>query len=405
MLWNSTTEERAVARFAARYKRFIGKGNSLAFSLEFTSGRIERFGSGPPSYSLKATSQAGDEALATADLLVIGEAFMAGSIDIRGDVMAAMHSRAMLSDFHPLVWLGRYAPSLMRGWSEHDAASIGAHYDRDPDFFSTFLDKEYTCYTHGVFLSDDESLDTAIERKLQVALDAIAVPPGGHVLDVGGGWGAFVKFAGSKGIRVTSLTLSAESEAYMSNLIRTQRIPADVAREHFLSYSPGARYDAIVNMGATEHLPNYKASMTKYAELIRPGGKIYVDALAMRSRFRASSFMVKHIYPGDSSPLVLHRYLAAVSQSPFFLESVTDDRWNYYLTCKAWVSRLEAAEDEIRERWGLDLYRRFHAYLVGSAASFADGLIQAYRIVLRAPEMLTERPNDVAINRASVPSA
>ena len=39
----------------------------------------------------------------------------------------------------------------------------------------------------------------------------------------------------------------------------------------------------------------------------------------------------------------------------------------------------------IEERWGTALYRTFQLYLWGSAEGFQRDMIQAYRLVLRAP--------------------
>jgi len=221
---------------------------------------------------------------------------------------------------------------------------------------------------------------------MDIALDAIGVKPGDRVLEVGGGWGAFVEYAGKRGIEVTTLTLSRESERYLGDLIARENLPATVVRQHFLGYSSSQRYDAIVNMGVTEHLPDYKSSLRKYGELLNPGGSVYLDALAMRAKHDVSTFMSRYIYPGKSTPLLLHDYLRQVARSPFELIRVDDDRHNYHLTCKAWAQRLDAAREDVVRRWGEPVYRRFRLFLWGSAAGFDSGLVQAYRWVLRLPE-------------------
>jgi cyclopropane-fatty-acyl-phospholipid synthase len=220
---------------------------------------------------------------------------------------------------------------------------------------------------------------------MALAIEAIGVKPGERVLEVGGGWGAFAELAARKGIEVTTLTLAEESERYLTDLFDSQGLSAKVVRRHVLHYTSPHRYDAIVNMGVTEHLPDYRATLAKYAELIRPGGRIYLDALAMRRKHRLSTFMSRYIYPGESSPLVLHEYLKEVARSDFEVISVADDRHNYFLTCREWGKRLDAARYEIVRRWGDPLYRRFRLFLWGSAAGFETGLVQAYRWVLRMP--------------------
>ena len=158
-----------------------------------------------------------------------------------------------------------------------------------------------------------------------------------------------------------------------------------VVKQHFLRYENAHRFDAIVNMGVTEHLPDYRSSVRQYARLVRPGGRVYLDALAMRRKQRTSTFFKSYIYPGNSAPLLLHSYLKHVARSPFELLSVVDDRHNYFLTCREWARRLDAAREVIADKFGERIYRRFRLFLWGSAAGFDTGLVQAYRWVLQLP--------------------
>jgi cyclopropane-fatty-acyl-phospholipid synthase len=378
-------DERAVGRLKRRHAEFFRDRDTVSFAVRFSDGERQVIGDTEPAFSVTGKDHRGDKALASLDLLQMGDAFINGSLDIDGDILTAMEVRRFFGDFHPLVWLGRFLPTVVRGRVGHDSESIAAHYDRDPAFFRTFLDHRYLCYTQGTYESDDDDLESAIERKLEYAYHAVGIKPGSRVLDVGGGWGAFLRYAGERDARVTSLTLSAESAKFMTDLADRAGIQATVACRHFLQYESPEKFDAIVNMGATEHLPDYGATIKKYASLLKPGGKVYIDALAMRRKHRASSFISRHIYPGRSSPLLLHEYLERLNASPFLVTEVGDERWNYHLTCKAWAQRLEAARTEISERWGERLYRSFWVWLWGSAASFGSGQVQAYRLVFDLP--------------------
>jgi cyclopropane-fatty-acyl-phospholipid synthase len=366
-------------RLERRYRTFFASYPvRIPFEVRELDGSVIRLGAGEPAFTIVVADSRGARALASLDQFAIGVAYLDGWIDIQGDLMAALSIRSMFRDVHPIVWLRRYAMG--------DRAAISSHYDNDSDFFLTFLDRRHRCYTQGIFLSDDQSLEDAMSSKLNAALDAIGVRPGDHVLEVGGGWGAFMQFAARKGVQVTTLTLARESERYLNELIERERLPARVVREHALTFTSAHRFDAIVNMGVTEHLPDYRTSLQQYAALLRPGGRVYLDALAMRHGGRAgSTFMRRFIYPGKSMPLVLHDYLRHVAESPFELISVSDDRHNYYLTCAEWARRLDAAKDEVVRHWGEALYRRFRLFLWGSAASFDLGLVQAYRWVLYLP--------------------
>jgi len=373
-----------IAALQRRYQAFFADRTPISFAVTLPAGGTHVLGPDEPAFTITVKDRRGASALAKLDQFAVAVSYLRGWLDLDGDLVKALRMREFLRDFHPIAWLSEFLPALIRG-KEHDRRAISHHYDEDSEFFLTFLDRRHRCYTEGVFARDDEPLEDAMTRKMDLALEAIDVRPGDHVLEVGGGWGAFMEHAARRGIHVTALTLSAESERFLNDLIAKEDLPATVVREHFLGYASTERYDAIVNMGVTEHLPNYRASLAQYHRLLKPGGNVYLDALAMRTKRRVSTFMKRYVYPGASAPLLLHDYLRHVAHSPFELRSVVDDRHNYYLTCREWASRLDGAREEIVRRWGEPIYRRFRLFLWGSAAGFDTGLVQAYRWVLHKP--------------------
>lgn len=376
-----------IAALQRRYARFFSTTRpAVPFAVASATGQAHAFGTGEPAFTIRITDARGARALADLDQFGVAVAYLEGWLDVDGDLSAALRMRNFFDDFHPIAWVGRWAPALLRGRREHDRRSIAAHYDEESAFFLTFLDNRHRCYTEGVFAYDDEPLEDAMTRKMDLALEALDVKPGDHVLEVGGGWGAFAEHAARRDIKVTTTTLSRESERFLTGFFQRAGLPVTVVREHIHAYRPPRRYDAIVNMGVTEHLPDYRTTLGTYARLLNPGGRVYLDALAMRAKHNVSTFMSRYVYPGQSSPLLLHDYLKQVARSPFELLSVADDRHNYFLTCREWAKRLDAARDEIAARWGDHLYRRFRLFLWGSAAGFDTGLVQAYRWVLRLPE-------------------
>jgi len=293
--------------------------------------------------------------------------------------------REFFQDTHPLVTAWHMLWPKLHGQERTDADNISRHYDIDPDFFLAFLDKRHRCYSHGVFECDDEPLEDGITHKLDFALESVEARPGDRVLDVGGGWGAFTEYAGKKDIQVTSLTISRVSENFLSDIIEREKIPCTVRYQHLHDHKPDKPYDAIVILGVTEHLPDYDRTLALYRSMLKPGGKVYLDASAMRKKYDISSFLRRHIYPGNGSPMCLHDYLRAVAASPFRLETVHDDGHNYALTAKHWAERFDAARADIERRWGAAQYRKFRLYLWGCYDGFKRDYIQAYRVVLDLP--------------------
>ena len=194
---------------------------------------------------------------------------------------------------------------------------------------------------------------------------------------------------GRRGVHVTSLTISEPSERYVDALIRAHDLPCRVLREHFLEYAPTERFDAIVNLGVTEHLPDYAASLAQYRRLLKPGGKLYLDACSTPVKFPFSSFVYRYIFPGNATPLCLHDYLAEVAKTPFEVLAVYNDRHSYELTCRRWAENLERVRETIVSRWGQALFRRFQLYLWGCVDVFHRAEMGAYRVVLQLPATAT----------------
>jgi cyclopropane-fatty-acyl-phospholipid synthase len=380
---------RVAAKYQSRYETFFDNAPEVPFAIRDQNGAEHRFGSREPSFTFAARDDRALSALSTQDALVIAEAYLSGSLDVEGDLEAALRIRDFFGDNHPLVIAWHLLRPRFRKQVKSDAENIAAHYDMDPDFFLSFLDRRHRCYSHALFNRDDEPLEDGMTNKLDFAIDAINARPGDRILDVGGGWGAFTEYAGKKDLRVTSLTISRVSERFLNDIIERERIPCSVRYEHLHEHEPDERYDAIVVLGVTEHLPDYAGSLAKYQKLVKPGGKIYLDACAMRRKHDLSSFFRRRIYPGNFSPMCLPDYLKAVAATPFQVDEVSNDRTHYMLTAKHWAERFDAARAEIERRWGAAQYRKFRLYLWGSYEGFKRDYLQAYRLVLTLPSAVT----------------
>ncbi|MBL8975060.1 MAG: class I SAM-dependent methyltransferase [Myxococcales bacterium] len=378
------TSDLALRRLQTAYRERADPARPLpAFGLTLVDGKRWAFGAGAPAFEIVVRDARGQAAIASLDEMRCCEAYMAGSIDIDGDLLALTGLRAILGDARPLQLLwARHLRARILGQVRSDVQGIADHYDEDPDFYLLFLDPT-RCYSHALFSRDDEPLEQAMRRKLDFALDAVDARPGMRLLDIGAGWGAMTETAGKRGIDTTSLTISRRSEAYVRDLITAQGLPARVIREHLLEYRPDRPYDAIVNLGVSEHLPDYAATLACYERLLVPGGKIYLDACSSRVKHPFRSFMYRYIFPGNGTPVCVHEYLAEVARTRFEVEALHNDRHNYALTARRWAENLDRHADEITRRWGLAWYRRFRLWLWGCVDVFSRDHYGAYRLVLR----------------------
>ncbi|MGA3078585.1 MAG: class I SAM-dependent methyltransferase [Bryobacteraceae bacterium] len=357
-----------------------------AFEFQLPGRLVRRVGDGQVQFRLTLHNEKAVAALKSLDEMRIGEAYLFGDLSIEGDLVAALDLRSSLTDKHLLVYLwSNYGQKLFRGQIRSDTQWISEHYDADADFYLTFLDRKSRCYSHAYFASDEESLETATQRKLDTAIESCGIKAGWRVLDIGAGWGTFTEHAGRRGVQVTSLTISKESEEFVNGLIARESLPCRVLREHFLEHTADEPYDAIVNLGVTEHLPNYAATLRQYQRLLKPGGRVFLDACATAKKHPFSTFTTKYIWPGNSTPLVLAEYLEEVAKTPFEIVSLENDRRSYLLTTRHWAMNLDGGRDEIVRRFGEVQYRRFRLYFWGCVHEFTTREVTAYRMLLELP--------------------
>jgi cyclopropane-fatty-acyl-phospholipid synthase len=372
--------ERLLSRAGAR------TGSGLAFDLRVLDRAPVLVGEGLPTFAIEVRTPRAVRAVLRLSESAIGEAYLDGDIEIEGDLVEALRLRGSFFDGGPLSYLwSTYASPLLRGQVRQDEAAVAEHYDEDPEFYLTFLDRRFRCYSHGYFERDDESLEDATARKLATALEAVRAKPGDRVLDVGAGWGAFTQFAGERGVEVTSLTISTRSEQYVKALINRHGLVCQVVRQHFLAYESDRPFDAIVNLGVTEHLPDYDETAARYVRLLKPGGRVFLDACSSLVKHPFSSFVRKHVWGGNGTPMVLSEYVRALERAGLSIKSIHDDRWSYHLTTRRWAENLEAARDAVVARFGERQYRRFRLYLWGCAHGFATRNLGAYHLLLERP--------------------
>lgn len=238
-------------------KQVTGGRVKIPLEIRLWGGQTYRFGKDEPPVEVLVKDHKGLDALRRLDELGICEAYMAGSLDVAGDMLGFVSLRRALRDRHPLLYLWQGSAPWFKGRVPADREAIAAHYDVASDFYLMFLDLT-RCYSQAVFERDDEALDTAQPRKLDFAIASCQLKPGDRVLDVGGGWGSFTEHAGRRGIHVTSLTISDESERFLTELIPRSHLPCRVLNQDFLAYASPEPYDAFATITSSRARPGPK---------------------------------------------------------------------------------------------------------------------------------------------------
>jgi cyclopropane-fatty-acyl-phospholipid synthase len=368
----------AVAKLAASF-------GATGVSIEIAPPSDETLRIGNPPYAVRVVvhTESAWRSLLRMDENAVVEAYLRGDLDIEGSFRDALRFRSALKTRQGIPLLMRFLKPLLQNRSAANRQAIAAHYELDPAFYLAFLDSVWPAYSQGIHHDDDEPLSAAIERKFQFAAESCRIGPDSHVIEIGPGWGAFLRYVQPIGAKVTALTNSERMKAYLDSCFPKPQI--QIQHGDFLEFRPAQRFSALTMMGVLEHLPWYDKVCRQISNLLQPGGYAYLDASAARVKYAMTEFIYRHVFPLDHSFLHLDGFLQAARREGLEVVALHDDSENYLRTILCWAKNLDRNRDTLSVRFGQYHFRRFRMYLWGSVHAFETGDLQCHRLVLRTP--------------------
>ncbi|HME03537.1 MAG TPA: class I SAM-dependent methyltransferase [Solirubrobacteraceae bacterium] len=357
----------------------------LSLAIRGPDGNVEQLGRGEPQVEVAAVNADGLAALRSRSELRIAEAYLNEDIDISGDLVAAMRLRVVLSDVRPLLRARTFLQPLVLGRRRLNPRWIAKHYDSE-NMQLYGIDELYNVYTPGLYERDDDTLEEGAVRKLEHAFDRLGLRAGATLLDVGCGWGGFLRYCAERGVEATGISLSRHQLAYARSRLDGDGLDAHTLYQDFFTYEPHRQFDAISLMGSIEDLANYRSVMLRLGRWLRPGGRIYMDFAAKDRPWGISTFISQHVWPGAFRLVYLPSFTRALARSHFDVVALENDRRNYHLWplkgLERWTDRraeIVAATDE--RTWRLmSLLMAGAAHLMGEHSI----LFTAYRVTLES---------------------
>ena len=341
----------------------------------------------------------------------LGEAFIYGDFDVKGDLEAAFDlAEGML---HPsLSWsekmrcagflLGLPAPpragnarrTHLHGTlhsRRRDARAISYHYDVSNDFYRLWLDPEMV-YSCAYFADAAESLESAQRRKLDYICRKLRLRPGERLLDIGCGWGSLLLHAvRNYGVDAVGITLSrAQAE------LARERIAAEGLAERchveimdYRELDEPECFDKLVSVGMFEHVGEGRLGgyFERAFRLLRPGGVFLNHGIASTHTAQlppGESFIDRYVFP-DGELLPIATTLGTAEASGFEVRDLESLREHYALTLRHWVRRLEQAYAQACRVTDEVTCRIWRLYMAGSAQGFRVGRLNLYQALLYKP--------------------
>lgn len=331
-----------------------------------------------------------------------GEAYGDGAWqcdDLVGLIRLLVRNRDLLDRMESgLARLGSLAMRLLHARRRNTRAgsrrNIAAHYDLGNAFFGLFLSHDMM-YSSAMWQGEDDTLEQASTRKLDVICRKLDLQPGQHVVEIGTGWGGFALHAARHyGCRVTTTTISREQHALATERIRRAGLQyrVDVLLQDYRDLH--GQFDKLVSIEMIEaigasYMPAYFA---KVGNLLKPQGMALIQAITIEDHryeqaLKSVDFIKRHIFPGSFMPSIQAMLNAKTRASDLSLVHLEDFGLSYARTLQAWRRRFMSRLDAVRGQ-GFDerFIRLWEFYLAYCEGGFRERAIGVSHLLLARPE-------------------
>jgi cyclopropane-fatty-acyl-phospholipid synthase len=252
------------------------------------------------------------------------------------------------------------------------------HYDIGNDLYECMLDKRMT-YSCG-YWKDAKDLDDAQEAKLDIICRKLDLQPGQRVLDIGCGWGSFVKYAAEKyGIKAVGITVSKEQAAFAAK--SCAGLPVEIVLMDYRALND--KFDHIVSIGMFEHVghKNYRTYMEIVRNCLRNEGLFLLQTIGEnRSKVALDAWFDKYIFPNSLIPSTTQ--IGAAAEKLFVMEDWHNFGSCYDPTLMSWFNNFNKNWDALKDKYDSRFYRMWKYYLLSSAGSFRARCLQVWQIVM-----------------------
>lgn len=245
----------------------------------------------------------------------------------------------------------------------HVDAANRQHYEVPSALFELCLGRRLK-YSSAFYPTGSETLDEAEDAMLALYDERAGLADGQSILELGCGWGSLTLWMAKRypGARITAVSNSRGQRAHIlaraaeRGLGNIDIITGDVNHVEL----PREAFDRCISIEMFEHMRNYGTLMSRIADSLRPGGKLFVHIFAHRTLMYPyetegeDNWMGRHFFTGGLMP-------AADTLLHFQDDLLLSRRWlldgtHYRNTANHWLRNQDANRDAcmavLREAYG-----------------------------------------------------
>jgi len=269
-----------------------------------------------------------------------------------------------------------FSRGLNRQTTHKSKKNAEHHYNLGNSLFFNFLGK-YKNYSCGYY-KEAETLDEAQLAKLHRLCELLELKKGDRLLDVGGGWGEFAKFAADNyGCHVTSINIAEEQIKHARQYCRDANV--DIVKCDYRNMTGSFNKIAVIAMFTHVGHKNYRQFMETMSRILEPGGKMIMETVGgHRSKTRCEPWTDKYIFPGGLIPS-----LDQIDQSIkglFLRDSLEEFGDDYVLTLREWHSNFKRAWPKLSEEYSNSMRLMFEYFFLSVAGDFRAKDLLHYHI-------------------------
>jgi cyclopropane-fatty-acyl-phospholipid synthase len=273
--------------------------------------------------------------------------------------------------------LSRAARLTTRNSVAGSKKNMAATYDYPPELYQSYTDRMMT-YSSGWWDGKEMSLEDAQINKYNRILSRIGPPPQ-HILEMGCGWGYFLKLAASRGYRVTGCTISKRQHEYAQELNKQEIASGQVTilQEDYRNMQ--GDYDSVVSTGFFEHVGSryWVEHFRKVKQYLRRGGVAMIQTM-LCNRFdpengKTLNFFSKHIFPGGEFPSV-GTFIVSAEEAGLKCEEQLAFGQDYARTMNEYWKRFHRNLEDVKKLgYDAEFIRKWEFFIAGWYAMFKSG--------------------------------
>jgi len=260
------------------------------------------------------------------------------------------------------------------------------HYDLDNKLFSAMLSKSMT-YSCG-YWKKAKDLDSAEFAKLDLICQKLNLKPGQKVLDIGCGWGSFLKYAAENyKVSAVGITVSKEQANFAKKLCKGLKVKIKLQDYRELNAhsasSEQEKFDHIVSIGMFEHVgaKNHKQYLKIARKCLKDDGLFLLHTIgSLTSGDSSDPWLNKYIFPNGVLPSL--KQISSACEKLFVIEDVHNFGADYDKTLMQWHKNFIDNWPKFKNKYDDRFYRMWRYYLLSCAGAFRARQIQLWQIVL-----------------------